>query len=230
MKSLPVIFIPLLWFCGFTAFAQETRQPTVITSESLEMQGSEDKNFFYFRNDVLVEGTNLNLKCDELTVVAFREGGEDETVGEIGAIERIVARGDVEIQQAGRTAYAGRAEVDPRNGTVTLSESPKIVDNEVEVEGYQFVLHRGEKKFESIPDPDAQEGERNRSIVRLGALPDLGFDQDEEQIDMDDPIDSPTLREIGDVSDESVDEDDSQETSNDNNADSNSEEENEPDS
>jgi lipopolysaccharide export system protein LptA len=164
---------------------------TLITSNHLEMQGTEGKNYFYFSGDVLVKGTNLEIKCEELTVVSLREGPEGATVGSIGAIEKIVARGDVAIHQAGRSAFAGLAEVDPQAGTVVLSESPRIVDDEVEVQGYQFVLHKGEKKFTSVPDPNAAADEPSRSVVRLGAMPDLGFDQEEEAISVDDAMDEP---------------------------------------
>ncbi len=175
---------------GQSALAQEPAavQNTVITSLHLEMQGTAEKNYFYFTGDVQVSGTNLDIGCDELTVVSLREGPEGATIGNIGAIEQIVASGNVEIHQAGRSAYAGRAEVDPKAGTVVLSENPKVVDDEVEVTGYQFVLHRGEKKFESVPDPNAPANEPSRSVVRLGAMPDLGFDQEEETISVDDQI------------------------------------------
>lgn len=167
---------------------------TVITSEHLEMQGTEGKNYFYFTGKVDVKGTNLQILCDELTVVSLREGPAGATIGSIGAIEKIIARGSVEIHQAGRSAYAELAEVMPQEGKVILSENPRIVDDSVEVEGYQFVLHKGEKKFESIPDPNAPENEPSRSVVRLGAMPDLGFDQSEEDItvelDPDSPVDS----------------------------------------
>jgi lipopolysaccharide export system protein LptA len=167
---------------------------TIITSETLEMQGTETRNYFYFRTDVVVIGTNLELQCDELTVTASRRGEEDDgsTVGEIGAIEQIVAVGNVRIHQAGRSAYAGRAVVNPTDGTVTLMDSPRVVDRDVEVEGYQFILHQGDRRFESIPDPNAPAGKPSRSVVRLGALPDLGFDQDEEKIKIGDRKDSAT--------------------------------------
>ena len=163
-------------------------QETVITSEHLEMQGTEEKNYFYFSGSVAVKGANLSLQCDELTVVSLRDGPSGATIGSIGALEKIVASGSVVIEQAGRTAYAGRAEVDPHAGTVVLSDSPRIIDDEVAVEGYQFVLHKGEKNFVSIPDPNAPADEPSRSVVRLGAMPDLGFDQTEEQITVDDQL------------------------------------------
>lgn len=163
---------------------------TVITSERLEMQGSTDRNHFYFSGNVSVRGTNLRIDCEELTVTALREGPGDATIGEIGAVEEIVATGGVEIYQAGRSAFAGRAEVNPHAGTVTLSENPRIIDGEVEVEGYMFVLHKGQRKFESIPDPNAPEDTPSRSVVRLGAMPDLGFDQDEAAISVDDRLEN----------------------------------------
>lgn len=184
--------LAMLFACSGLGAAMER---TVITSDTVEMQGTESRNYFYFRHNVVVEGINLELRCDELTVVSMRRPGasDDEAVGEIGSIESIVAVGNVEIHQAGRSAYAGRAEVSPTEGTVTLKENPRVVDQDVEVEGYQFVLNQGERRFQSIPDPDAPEGQPSRSVVRLGALPDLGFDQDEEEIELpvsDDPAET----------------------------------------
>ncbi|MEX0331696.1 MAG: LptA/OstA family protein [Puniceicoccaceae bacterium] len=189
------IFLVMLVLAGAISLSaqQEGVKNTVITSQNLEMQGTADKNFFYFSGDVEVRGTNLEINCEELTVVSLREGPEGATVGSIGAIEEIIASGSVEIHQAGRSAFAGLAEVNPQSGTVVLSEQPRIVDDEVEVTGYQFVLHKGEKKFTSVPDPNAPAEEPSRSVVRLGALPDLGFDQDEESISVDDAIEESTV-------------------------------------
>lgn len=185
------LLLPLLLQPALNAQQQDKLQNTIISSKHLEMQGTAEKNYFYFSGDVEVKGTNLEIFCDELTVVALREGPSGATIGSIGAIEGINARGSVEIHQAGRSAYAGRAEVNPKAGTVVLSESPRVVDDEVEVQGYQFVLHRGEKKFESVPDPNAPAEEPSRSVVRLGAMPDLGFDQQEEEITVDTELAEP---------------------------------------
>lgn len=171
-------------------------QKTVITSLHLEMQGTAEKNYFYFSGDVKVKGTNLEILCDDLTVISMREGPEGATIGTIGSIDKILASGSVEIHQAGRSAFAGRAEVNPQAGTVVLSQDPRIVDDEVEVEGYQFVLHKGDKKFESIPDPNAPAEAPSRSVVRLGAMPDLGFDQEEEAISVDDKLRDATAEEM----------------------------------
>lgn len=178
-----LVCLPLL-----PAAEGEEESPTLITSQHLEMQGSVDRNFFYFSGSVEVSGTNLRILCDELTVTSLREGPDGATIGNIRAIESIVASGSVEIHQAGRSAYAQRAEVDPKAGTVVLSGSPRILDGEVAIEGYQFILNKGERKFVSVPDPNAPASEPSRSVVRLGAMPDLGFDQEEAAITVDDQI------------------------------------------
>ncbi|MEX0322499.1 MAG: LptA/OstA family protein [Puniceicoccaceae bacterium] len=188
---LPGLIVPFLLQPFLSAQEEGRVQNTIISSQHLEMQGTAEKNYFYFSGDVEVKGTNLQILCDELTVVALREGPSGATIGSIGAIEEINARGSVEIHQAGRSAYAGRAEVNPKAGTVVLSDSPRVVDDEVEVQGYQFVLHRGEKKFESVPDPNAPAEEPSRSVVRLGAMPDLGFDQEEDEITVDTDLAEP---------------------------------------
>lgn len=207
-QSAIVILIGLVVFVivlPLGAQSSELRE-TIITSERLEMQGTPSRNYFYFTGDVKVAGTNLEILCDELTIVAMRKGEEAATIGEIDAITGITARGSVEIHQAGRSAFAGLAQVDPKAGTVTLSESPRIVDGEVEVEGYQFVLHKGDRKFESIPDPNAQAEAPSRSVVRLGAMPDLGFDQTEEDITVDDRLDGPAAGPEEDSVDETPEE------------------------
>jgi lipopolysaccharide export system protein LptA len=172
------------------ADAAEEAMRTVIDSETLEMQGTEDRNFFYFRGNVHVTGTNLEIRCDELTVTAFRGGEEDETVGEIGAIEAIVAKGNVEITQAGRVATAGRVEVDPVAGTVSLLDDPKMVDGEVEVEGYKFVFYKDDRRVEVVADPYATPDKPARSRVSLGALPANAFEQEEEAVTVTDRLNS----------------------------------------
>ena len=171
--------------------AEESDQPpdsTVIVSDHMQMRSTEEKNFFYFDQNVQVEATNLVVKSDRMEIIALRESQEDDpdaTVGEIGAIESIVATGNVEIYQAGRVAYAGRAEVLPREGKVVLSESPRVVDGETEIAGWKIVLNKGERQVTVFPNPDEQTADRERPTITLGggALPDLGFEGDREEIE-----------------------------------------------
>jgi len=174
-------WISLVWvFWAGVSFAEEGK--TVITSGTLEMQGTEDRNHFYFKGGVEVIGAELTIICDELVVIAFRDGDAGAAVGEIGAIESILAEGHVVIEQAGRKATAGRAEVNPVKGTVTLSKHPKIIDNDVEVEGYQFVIHTADKRVETIADPNASPDQPSRSKVTLSGIKQMDFSQSVDSI------------------------------------------------
>lgn len=189
LRLLPWLLLLLPGLSSFVSAAEdEEPMRTVIDSDTLEMQGTEDRNYFYFRGNVHVTGNNLEIQCDELTVTAFRGGEEDETVGQIGAIEAIVAKGNVEITQAGRRAVAGRVEVDPVAGTVRLMDHPRIVDGEVEVEGYQFVFYKDDRRVETVVDPNPSPETRSRSRVTLGALPANAFEQSEDQVTVTDRL------------------------------------------
>ncbi len=191
-QSILPAAILTLWM-GATAFAagdQNTpdstaQEKTVIVSDHLEMRSTEEKNYFYFRENVRVEATNLVVESNLLEVVALREGQADDldaTVGEIGAIDSIIATGNVAIYQAGREAHAGRAEVLPRAGRVILSDSPRVLDGDTEVTGWQIVLNKGDRQVTVVPNPDAKAENNQRPTITLGgsALPDLGFDENEE--------------------------------------------------
>lgn len=161
-------------------------QRTTIDSDELEMQGTDERNYFYFRGNVHVLGNDLEIMCEELTVTAHRGGHETDTVGEVGAIERIVATGGVEIDQAGRQAFAGRVEVDPTHGTITFLDQPVIVQGDVRATAYGFVFHTREKRLEAIPAPEGT-GPR-RSTISLPSLPQMTFNLDEEEITVDERI------------------------------------------
>ncbi len=169
-------------FAAMVPVGGQSGPATVINSETLEMRGTEQRNFFYFQGTVHVRGEDVEIHCDELEVVSAREGDADATIGEIGAIERIVATGAVRIHQAGREARAGKAVMNPREGSVVLSEDPRIIDGETEVTGWQIVLAR-DRSIRVLQDPEdpAPGSERRRATVILGGqLPDLRFDRAED--------------------------------------------------
>ena len=124
-------------------------------------------------------GTNLAVTCDRLEVVTSRTGESEATIGEITAIESIVATGGVEIFQAGRRITAGRAELSPHEGLVVLTDQPKIIDGEVEVSGWRITLLKGERK--ALVEADPEQGQGGRPTVKLDSLPDLGYREKEQE-------------------------------------------------
>ena len=177
-------FLLLLWAlmasCSIIVAEEKIPPPrTFIESDCLEMKGFEDRNLFYFSKDVRVIGNNLLINCDNLEVEALRGGKVDATVGEIGAIQRIQATGNVVIEQSGRKALCGRAEFDPKKGAVVLSENPKVIDKEAEVTGWKIVINTGDRKVKVLSDPSRAADKR--ATVTLDSLPDFGFDKDQAE-------------------------------------------------
>lgn len=160
--------------------AAQTTPETVIDSDALTMEGTDDYNDFTFSGRVRAQGRDMLLLADELQVHARRSRGGDGAVGQIGAIESIVAKGNVEIRQAGRVAYAEMAEVQPEAGLVVLSGNPRIVDEKATVKGWKIVYNSQSKTVQVLPDPNPPaEGDRQRSRVILSesAIPALDYDQ-----------------------------------------------------
>ena len=151
---------------------------TVIDSDQLTMQGTDDYNEFTFSGRVRAEGRDMLLLADDLVVHARRARNAEGAVGEFGSIQTIVATGNVEIRQAGRVAYAGRAEVRPDEGLVVLSDSPRIVDERATVEGWQIVYNSETKTVQVLPDPAQQgrDGQRSRVILAESAIPQLDYE------------------------------------------------------
>ncbi len=150
---------------------------TVVRSESLKMTSTPELNYFYFSDNVTITGNNLLVKCDNLEVTASRSGEAEATIGRIGVIKKIVAIGSVEIFQAGRAALAGRAELLPAEDKIILTDSPQILDRKTTVSGWRITLMKGNRTAIVENNPDGTGG--SRPTVVLDALPNLGFDEDE---------------------------------------------------
>jgi lipopolysaccharide transport protein LptA len=151
-------------------------EDTVVTSQRLEMVGQENENIFYFHEDVVVTGTNLKATCDEMTVLASRVSQKkSEAVGELGAITHITLVGNVVIEQSGRRAESGRAEIFPREGKVVLTEHPVVYDSEGTVKGERIELYKNEKKARVFGAEKGQPGQR--PTVILPGFEDLGYQE-----------------------------------------------------
>lgn len=161
------------------ATVESKPQETVITSDLFEMVGGETENYFHFKGNVVVTGTNLRATCDTMEVVADRQkdNAMEQAVGKVGTIQTITMDGHVVIEQSGRKATAGHADIMPREDKVILTESPKVIDSEGTVSGWRITLYKGERKAKVEGDPN-NKGERPR--IQLPGFQDLGFEDQEK--------------------------------------------------
>jgi lipopolysaccharide export system protein LptA len=155
-----------------TAFASSSNKDTQIESQKLEMIGEENRTVFLFTGSVKVTATNLTVTCDQLEVQTKKEGEGEYSFGQIGPILSINASKNVEIRQAGRIATADNALLLPDEGRIVLTGNPIVRDRQGEVSGERIILLRNQRR--AIVE-GGEEGSRTR--VRLGQIPDLGFQE-----------------------------------------------------
>jgi len=168
--------VGILLIARFVAVAQDPSSvdpaETVVTSDELELVGGDTQNKFFFSGRVKVTATNLVATCDYMEITAARSGATAPTIGEMGAIQSILMKGNVVIEQAGRRATAGQAEILPDQDKVVLTENPVVIDSQGTVTGHRMELLKGERKAKVFGDPAT--GGRTR--VTLPGFKDLGFE------------------------------------------------------
>jgi lipopolysaccharide transport protein LptA len=147
--------------------------PTVITSAKLEMDNDGNHAWFVFSGEVRLTGNNLVMTCDRLEIRASRVADLDAPIGQLGRIRRIIATGNVIIEQEGRRATAGRAEVLPLEDRIVVTENPVLTDNQGTVSGERMVFLRGERRA------IVEGGASGPARVTLPTLPNLGFPRDD---------------------------------------------------
>lgn len=138
--------------------------PTVIDSDRAEMLMLEEETQFVFTDNVTVTATNLTVRCDRLEAYTSR----DEAAR--GDLDRILAMGNVRIEQEGRFATSGRAEVLLLEGVIVLTENPVLRNEQGSVSGDRITFYRGDSRVV------VERGESRRARVVLPNLPDLGAD------------------------------------------------------
>jgi lipopolysaccharide export system protein LptA len=163
--------LPLLLLAVLPARAAEPEAPpTVITSQNLDMQSTDDESTFLFTGLVTVTGNNIKLTCDRLEAVTIRTQKDilrdkDKTsLGQVGKFKSLLATGRVRIEQGDRVATCGRAVVLPGEEKITLTEDPMVRDGEATAVGERISLLRGERR--AIID---------KARITLPTIKDLGF-------------------------------------------------------
>jgi lipopolysaccharide export system protein LptA len=171
----------LMTNCAFAA--NPAAQPqTVIDSDALDMTAGEDVNNFHFSGNVHAQGQGMLLTCDKLDVIARRLVKGKATLGKMNSVQSVTAQGNVRMEQAGRVATAGHAEVLPDKGLVILSDNPKIVDTKATVEGWRIIYNSRDRTAQVMPSPDnqllpGQKKVRSRVTISEQAVPKLDYEQ-----------------------------------------------------
>jgi lipopolysaccharide transport protein LptA len=108
---------------------------TVITSD--ELHSDQAAHTSIFDGKVLVVGTNFRLTCQEMTVFFTNDN----------KVQKIVASGDVVINQPDRVTHCGHAEYFHDQDTFVLTDTPIIHDHNNEVHGVRITIDRQTQKM-----------------------------------------------------------------------------------
>lgn len=177
--SLPVraLGAVLLVTAGQAATAPATAVPlpdTVIEAGTAEVVSTATETTFHLGKGVKVTGTNLQLSCDSLVVVARRTGDPKATLGKQENFKSLIATGNVRILQNDREATCARAEILPGDDKVVLTGAPRIrsLDGQYQASGDTMTLYRGQRR--AVIDS----GTGGRPTFTLPPLQDLGYDKE----------------------------------------------------
>lgn len=160
----------------FCADEKTTTTPTTITSDRVEMNSNETQNIFKFAGNVKVVGNNLIATSEEMDVFSSKAKNDSKNTsgkGDVGEIEKIIARKNVKIVQPNRITKAGHAELFLKEGRIVLTEDPEIEDPEQgKIAGKRITLFQGQQK--AIIEGD--EVKNQRPTIVLPAIQNLGID------------------------------------------------------
>lgn len=116
--------------------ATDAKSPTVVTSDIFKMDMASKQGVF--TGNVLVSGNDFKLKAREMQVF-FDEGNK---------IKRMIARGNVEIDQTDRQTKSGQAEYIIAENKLVLTESPQVLQNKNTVTGTTITIYRDTNRMD----------------------------------------------------------------------------------
>lgn len=163
MKKILLVIMGILVAAGVVCNADEQ---TSIVSDRLEMEMKGQWNVFNFYKNVELTSKEMHATCDRLRIVSRKSEGSDTL--EMEGVKRITAVGNVRIEQDGRVATGGKAEIFPKEGKIVLEENPVVVDKHGEVTGHRIVFYRGSNKAHVEGGPSGE-----RPTITLSNMPEL---------------------------------------------------------
>lgn len=102
--------------------------PIVITS--VKMRSDQKANHVTFTGSVVAKRGSLTISSDEMTVYSIQDR----------KVEKIVARGHVQIKNKRRFASGDRAVYIKKEGRIVLTGNPRAWENENEISGTKMIF------------------------------------------------------------------------------------------
>jgi lipopolysaccharide export system protein LptA len=110
---------------------------TVITSEQFRLDMGKHQGVF--SGNVLISSTNFKMRAPEMTVIF----GETDN-----RIEKLIAKGGVEIEQPDRTAKANQVDYTVSDDKILLSGSPEVLQGKNKITGTTIAIYRKDNRMD----------------------------------------------------------------------------------
>lgn len=110
-------------------------EPIHVSSDLMESESG--TGLVIFKGNVVVTRGELTIKSDELRIVNYQSSG---------AIEKIIATGNVRLQDKNRAAYAEKAIYYNKEEKVELRGSPRVEDGDNLITGEVMILFLRDEK------------------------------------------------------------------------------------
>lgn len=150
--------------------ASTLSEETIVLADKILMRETEADNQFVFEGRVDVMSGAITQRSDKLTVLARGKSAESSD-GEglkIGEVYRLLAEGNVEIQQNTQRVSADEVTYHPLEESAVLIGNPKVSDGDSVIHGDRIDLKPGKVIVRG--------SETEPVVVVLPVMPDLGYE------------------------------------------------------
>lgn len=143
----PKMILPEIENIGFAQMSKDAKvQKTQIVSDKQSYVSGKANDTYIFEGNVIITGTDFAANCDRIEVAILEKFNKRQ-------ISQISLIGNLKISQGKKLANAGRADINPFQETIILTENP-IVENEdgSRATGTRMVYTKGKQNI-SIENP-----------------------------------------------------------------------------
>ncbi|MBO7520863.1 MAG: hypothetical protein J6T16_01310, partial [Opitutales bacterium] len=144
----PKMILPEIENIGLSQKSKDAKiKKTEIVSDRQSYVSGEINDTYLFEDNVEIAGTDFAASCARIEVSIKPEKAGKLQIAQISLIKNL------KISQGGRLATAGRADINPINETVALTENPQVQnDDGSKASGSRMVYTRGRQNI-SIENP-----------------------------------------------------------------------------
>jgi lipopolysaccharide transport protein LptA len=161
-----LLIFPLLIAVGTAASGANTNEPTVITSDHLEVDYAH--NVGTFTGNVIAIDPRITVRGDKMVAYYGTVTNTTSAAGGAGTnatktIQKIVADGAVVITQENKKSNSDHAEYTAADGKVVLTGTPRVEGPDGIVTGKRITFWHGQDKMDV--ESDVTDTNRTRLII-----------------------------------------------------------------